>query len=408
MLDLLKGLRVVDASNIVMGPMAGQSLGDFGAEVIKLEPPTGDLSRTAGSLGPDGNGALFANNNRNKQSLVIDLKKPEAGAILSKLLATTDVFLHNMRPKAAARLGLDAKTIRASHPGIIHCTACGFGSDGPYSGRPAYDDIIQAAGGLAALPTQTGRKTNDGSTGGHASEPTYVPSIMADKIGAMHVVQAILAALIKRSTSGQGCELEVPMFECLTAFLMNEHLDGASFAEDGKPGYGRLLNPHRRPYATADGWLAVMPYNEGHWRRTFEAMGETDLPQAPWFTDPAGRNARSSELYERLGRGLLSRTTDDWIGILESIDIPHAKVASLSDLLDDPHLAATGFFNPSDGLPGRRRSVPMPQKFHNMPKQADTPPPLLGKDSEHILTELGYTTGEISVFANARVVTLAE
>ncbi|MAY64064.1 MAG: CoA transferase [Rhizobiales bacterium] len=377
MLDLLKSVRVLDASSIVMGPMAGQILGDLGAEVIKLEPPSGDLARTSGTPGPDGTGALFANNNRNKLGVVADLKTMEGQRTLASLLERCDVVLHNMRPAAAARIGLDAETVRRGRPSIVHCAAVGYGSDGPYAGRPAYDDIIQAAGGLAGLSMRVG------------GEPAYVPSIVADKIGGLHIVYAVLAALLARERTGRGRAIEVPMFECLAAFLMNEHLDAASFDADGKAGYERLLNPHRRPHATADGWLAVMPYDERHWRAILEEMGETAIPAEPWFADPAQRNARSGVLYHRLATGLTERPTAAWIAVCESGDIPYAQVNSIDDLLTDPHLAARGFFSATDPFPGRVRSVPLPVRFSDTASGPDRAAPGLGEHTAEILDRAG-------------------
>lgn len=376
MLDLLKSIRVIDASSIVMGPMAGQILGDLGAEVIKLEPPMGDLARASGSRGPDGMGALFANNNRNKLGVVADLKTEEGQRVLATLLDGADVVLHNMRPAAAARIGLDPETVRAGRPGLIHCAATGYGSDGPYAGRPAYDDIIQAAGGLAGLSVRV------------SGAPAYVPSILADKIGGLHIVYAILAALVARAETGQGRAIEVPMFECLAAFLMNEHLDAASFSPEGTPGYGRLLNPDRRPYATADGWLAVMPYDERHWRGIFAEMGETEIPAAPWFADPRERNARSAQLYHRLATGFTARPSASWIAVCEARDIPYARVNGIDELLDDPHLAAKDFFAPTDALAGRERSVPLPVDFGVTHAAADRAAPALGADTDAVLARL--------------------
>lgn len=377
MLDLLKPFRILDASTIVMGPMAGQVLGDLGAEVIKLEPPTGDLARSSGTRGPDGTGALFANNNRNKLGVVADLKTPEGQVILGELLDHSDVVLHNMRPAAARRVGLDAETVRQGRPRLIHCAATGYGSGGPYAGRPAYDDIIQAAGGLAALPTRVG------------AEPAYVPTIVADKIGGLHILYAILAALLARERTGQGQAIEVPMFECLVAFLMNEHLDAASFDPGGRPGYVRLLNPSRRPYATADGWLSVMPYDERHWRAVLDAMGETGIPSESWFGDPAQRNARSDRLYHRLATGLTQKPTEAWIAIFEAKDIPYARVAGIDDLLSDPHLSAQNFFAASDDLPGRVRSVPLPVRFDGVAQGRDHAAPGLGTHAAEVLRRLG-------------------
>lgn len=392
MKNLLGGIRIVDVTTILFGPMASQILADLGAEVIKVESPEGDLARHSGSLGPDGTGAVFANNNRNKRSLALDLRRPEGRAVLERLLAGADVFLHNMRPQAAARLGLSCEAVRKANPKIVYCAGVGFGSGGPYAGRPAYDDVVQAASSLAALPLAVGR------------EADYVPSVMADKIGALHVAYAILAALLHRERSGESASIEVPMFEALTAFLLNEHLDAASFAADGRPGYNRLLNPNRRPYRTADGWLAVLPYSQAQWRKTLAEIGQAALMEEPWFATAAGRNAQAERLYGLLAEALPARGTEDWVAVFERLDVPYARLNSLDDLLADPHLEAVGFFEPTDDLPGRVRSVPQPVGFEGVAEAADRGAPALGADGPAILAELGYDAAEIAALQAAGVI----
>jgi len=384
MYNLLNGLRVLDTTSIVMGPMASQTMADLGAEVIKIEPPEGDLARASGTPGPGGMGALFANNNRNKRSLALDLKRPECRAALERLLERADIVLLNMRPKAAARLGLDADTLCARYPRLIHCLATGFGTGGPYGGRAAYDDIIQAASGLAGL------------AGRVSGVPAYVPSIMADKIGALHVVHAVLAAVIHRQASGKGMAIEVPMFETLAAFLMNEHLDAATYHTDAAPGYARVLTPHRRPYATADGWLAVMPYTRQHWAAMLALTGDESVIAEGWFDDAGERNRRASVLYALLAEALPARTTAAWTEALAQTDIPHAAVPGFDAVLEDPHLSAQDFFASTDGLPGRARSVPQPVRFTGVPKNADCPPPALNADGAAILTQAGFGAAEIA------------
>lgn len=383
MRNLLNGVRIVDVTTIVMGPFASQILADLGADVVKVEAPGGDLGRYSGSPGPQGMGALFANNNRNKKSLGINLKHDAGREVMERLIGRSDVLLHNMRPDAAAKLGLAPRVVRKINPALIYCAAVGFGSAGPYAGRAAYDDIIQSVSGLAALPLAVGR------------EPDYVPSIVADKIAALHVVYAVLAALLRRASTGEGCDIEVPMFEAIVAFMLNEHLDAATFASDGEPGYARLLNPNRRPYRTADGWMALMPYSEAHWRRTLGEMGRHDVTSETWFGSASGRNARSETLYGILAECLPARTSDVWSKVFSKLDVPHAQLGTLEGLLTDPHLDAVGFFQPSDNLSGRVRSVPQPVVFADMGENLDRPPPELGEDTDSVLGELGYSRAEI-------------
>jgi crotonobetainyl-CoA:carnitine CoA-transferase CaiB-like acyl-CoA transferase len=392
MKDILTGVRIVDVTTIVMGPMASQILGDMGAEVIKVETLNGDLARHSGTPGPDGMGALFANNNRNKKSIALDLGDQKGKAVMRRLIKSCDVVLHNMRPQAAAKLGLSADDVRSLNPAVVHCAAVGFGSGGPYAGRAAYDDVIQAVSGLAGLPLSLGR------------DPAYVPSIAADKVAALHVVYAILAALIRRMRTGKGCSVEVPMFEALAAFLLNEHLDAASFEALGEPGYVRLLNPNRRPYQTKDGWLAVMPYSEAHWRRVLEEFGREDVAAEPWFASASGRNTRSETLYGVLLQSLPERTSDTWMKVFRELDIPHAPVNTLHDLLEDPHLEAVGFFTPNDGCEGRVRSIPQPVRFADIKECPDRAAPAIGADTEQVLEDLGYTLEEVDDLRAAGVV----
>ena len=383
MLDLLKGVRIVELSTIVLGPMAGQTLADLGADVIKVEAPGGDIARAAAPHGPSGDGALFVNNNRNKRSVALDLKSEAGRAVLSRLVGRADVFLHNMRNDALARLGFDAEACRAINPSLIHCGAVGFGSNGPHGRRPAYDDVIQAASGLAGLPLHLG------------GEPAYVASIMADKIAALHVVHAVTAALFRRERTGEGCTIEVPMFEAMAAFMLNEHLGAASFAADGEPGYTRLLTPHRRPYRTADGWVGVLPYDERQWRAVLAEIGREDVTKEPWFASGRERSRRGGELYAILGAAMPERSTQAWLETFERLDVPHARVADLNDLIADPHLAAVDFFRPVPGPHGAVRSVAQPIRFEGCESRDDLPPPALGEHLREVLAELGYDAAEI-------------
>ena len=390
MLPLLKGIRVIEIGAVVLGPYAGKILADLGAEVIKVEPPEGDIARAAHPQGPGG-GALFVNNNRNKRMLAIDLKQPEGRAAFARLIATADVLLHNMRADAAERLGIGFEAAAALNPRIIHCAAIGFGQRGLYRDRPAFDDIIQAASGVAGLAMH------------HGDDPRFMPTIVADKVAALHATYGILAALVARERGHEGAiQVEVPMFEAMVAFLMNEHLSGATFAEDGKPGYPRVLSANRRPYRTADGWIAVMPYTAEQWRRFLTEIGRADITEEPWFADPRARQARIEALYALLADSLPKRTTAAWIEALSARDIPCSRIATPEDLLRDLHLQEIGFFDVPTSYPeGIARSIPQPVRFEGVEEIADAPPRSLGADSRTLLGECGYDDAAIEALIGA-------
>ncbi len=396
MLPLLNGVRIIEVGAVVLGPYAGQILADLGAEVIKVEAIEGDIARHAHPVGPAGS-ALFINNNRNKRTLAIDLKRPEGRDAMAKLIGTADVLFHNMRVDAAERLGLGFEAVAAINPAIIHCAAIGFGQRGPYRDRPAFDDIIQAASGLAGLESATG------------ADPRFVPTVLADKVAALHAVYGILAALVARANGRTGAiKVEVPMFEALAAFLLNEHLAGATFAPDGTLGYPRILSPNRRPFRTADGWIAVLPYTDRQWRSFLTEVGRDDVTEQEWFADPRERPAHIDALYAIVADSLPARSTADWLQRLAARDIPCSRVPNLPDLLDDPHLSEIGFFNVPEGYPeGIERALPQPVLFEDITATVDTAPRALGADSRAILREAGLGEADIEALVSSGVVAAA-
>jgi crotonobetainyl-CoA:carnitine CoA-transferase CaiB-like acyl-CoA transferase len=363
----LAGIRIVDLSSVIAGPFATQMLAEMGAEVIKVEPPAGDIMRAPGPARSDRMGAAFLNCNKGKTSLVLDLKQPADRETLDALLGTADVLVHNMRMQAAARLGLTEATLRLAHPRLIYCAIVGFGQDGPYRDRPAYDDVVQAASGWAALEAQAG------------GEPRYAPTIAADKTTSLYVVGAINAALFHRERTGEGQAIEVPMFESIVSFLAVEHLAGLTFRPPlGPSGYTRILSKHRRPYRTSDGWIAVLPYNANHWRAFFRAAGREDWASEEALGSDTARAAMIGTLYERLSACLPEATTAEWLTRLEALDIPCTRVNRLEDLLEDRHLVATGFFEAIDHpTEGPLLQTRPPVKFSRTPSEATLVAPRL-------------------------------
>jgi crotonobetainyl-CoA:carnitine CoA-transferase CaiB-like acyl-CoA transferase len=389
MFPILKGIRIIDLTAVILGPYGAQILGDLGAEVIKIESPEGDNMRPIAPTAAPGLSAIFANNNRNKRSVVLDLKAPGGKRALEKLIATGDVFIHNMRQDALDKLGFGFDAVRALNTKILYCAAVGFGRDGPYAGRPAYDDVIQAASGFAGL-----FEARDGT-------PLYAPSIIADKVTGLHLAYAVLAALLHKERSGQVAGyVEVPMFEALTAFNLNEHLSAATWDEHGAAGYQRMLARDRRPFQTKDGWLAALPYTAAHWSRFFAEIGRPELSDEGWFTNPTERSRNFEKLYGIVAQAMPSRTTAEWLETFARLDIPHSVINRPGDLVNDPHLAAVKFFEPNFASPTPvRRTLRQPIGFDGLAQTPDLPPPLLGADTEEILRAAGLSPTEIAAAA---------
>ena len=375
----LAGVRVIDLTTIVMGPYATQILGDMGADVIKVEAPAGDIFRDVATFRHSHMGAPFLNVNRNKRSIVFDLDIDHDRQTLLKLLTTADVFIYSLRPRSLVRFGLDYDSLRELNPRLIHCGTYGFSEAGPYAGRPAYDDIIQAMSGTASLE---GHNDPNG--------PKFVNTIMADKIAGLSAAYAIGFALYERERSGVGQAIEVPMFETLVSFNLIEHLAGETFQPSlGGIGYDRVLSEHRRPYRTSDGFIALMPYNSAQWKRFFELAGTPKHAADPRFADHAARSRNIHELYRILSEILRQRSTSEWAALLESADIPLAPVLSLEDLLENEHLEAQQFLR-SDTHPseGEIRTVSNPIRFSRTPGAIQRLAPRLDEHREEILEEI--------------------
>lgn len=389
----LDGIRIVDLTTVILGPWATQMLGDMGADVIKVETPQGDTTRHTGDRRNPAMASFFMSTNRNKRSVILDLGSTEGREALFRLVGTADVFVHNMRPSVAAKLGLDEARFMDAYPDLVFVKTYGFRSDGPMGNKPAYDDVIQAASGIADLQTVI-------SEGG---EPRYVPSIMADKTSSFHVVSAVLAALFHRERRGEGQVIEVPMFESLVDFLMVEHLNGAAYDPPiGGMGYARLLNKMRKPYRTRDGYLCVLPYTDRNWQDMFRIAGREDLKDDLRFVDLATRTRYSAEIYALLEEMVAEHETDALEAELNAAAIPVQRVNSKEDLLNDAQLEATGFWHFADHpSEGRIRLTDPPVRFSKSPSSIRRLQPRLGEHTDEVLTEAGFSEDEIAALKDA-------
>lgn len=382
----LDGIRVLDMSTVLLGPYATQIMGDMGADIIKIESPTGDTSRDHGPRRHAGMGATFLDLNRNKRSLVLDLKRPAALRAFLRLVAGADVVFHNLRPAPANRLGIGYQRLAEINPRIIVATAVGFGRAGAYRDRAAYDDLIQASCGLASL---VGANVGTG--------PRYVPTALADKITGLMVANAITMALFHRERTGEGQEVEIPMYETLVSFLLKENTFGLAFDPPLEPRrYERMLSPYRRAHRTKDGFIAALPYTDEHWRRFFTLGGRPELADDPRFASLGLRTNNFGPLYEALESILLEKTTAEWTALMDKAGIPVAPVNDLDQLLTDPHLAEAGMFetveHPSEGRVLRIRN---PVSFSKTPASYRRPTPRLGENSVEVLAEAGLDKAEI-------------
>ncbi|OGA39708.1 MAG: acetyl-CoA acetyltransferase [Betaproteobacteria bacterium RIFCSPLOWO2_12_FULL_68_19] len=383
----LAGVRVLDLTTVVMGPYATQILADLGADVVKVEPPEGDVMRHAWPLRNPGMGHIFLNANRNKRSVVLDLKSPGGREAALALAKRSDVLVYNIRPQAMARLRLSYEEVRSVNGKIIYVGCFGYSQRGPYAAKAAYDDLIQGAAGIPWLLHKQG-----------AAEPRYAPIIVADRSVGQQVASAVSAALYYRERSGRGQRVDVPMFEHLLQIVLGEHLGGYTFEPpQGEAGYARMLAPDRRPYRTKDGYVCALIYNDKQWKAFFEVIGQPEKFRDAKFSNQAIRSKHYAEAYAFVAEEMKKRGTAEWIAALERADIPVQRMNSLADIVADPHLAATGYFriveHPSEG---RIRSMAVPSEWSESPPEYRRHAPRLGEHTREVLREAGFSDEKIS------------
>lgn len=383
----LEDVRVIDLTNMLMGPYCTQILGDLGADVIKVEAPGGDPVRYIGAKRNLGMGAIFLNCNRSKRSLVLDLKTKEGHDALLRLLKEADVLVYNRRPQVMDRLGLSYETVKAVNPGIIYAGLYGFGQEGEYAKKPAFDDLIQGATAIPAL----GQIADGG-------EPRYAPSAIVDRAVALWAVGQINAALYYKARKGIGQKLDIPMFEMMTSFVMADHMEGETFQPAiAEPGYQRILSPDRRPYQTKDGFLCAMIYTDRHWRDFYKALGrEDELDRDPRFKNITTRTENISDILAELAELMQTKTSAEWLEIFDNADVPAMPMHTPQSLLEDPHLDQVNFFEMVDHpTEGKIRDMVVPAYWSETQPERTRPVPNLNEHASEILTEAGFAADEI-------------
>jgi crotonobetainyl-CoA:carnitine CoA-transferase CaiB-like acyl-CoA transferase len=389
----LDGIRVIDLATVVMGPYATQILGDLGADVIKVEPPTGDSSRLAAPYRNEGMGSLALNVNRNKRAVSIDLKNPRGKQVFLDLVKTADVLVTNMRPGALHRLGLDHEQLAEVNPGLIYCNAQGFRSDSSLADRAAYDEIVQAASGTADLMRR--------ATG----TPTYMPTILGDKVSGLTIVYSVLAALVHKQRTGDGQRVEVPMTDTMLAFNLVEHLAGRTFEPAaGLMGFSRSLSPGHRAVRTKDGWACILPYSRRNIDDFFAEVGHCELLDDPRFADSASLAANFDAFYDLIETYAADRTTTEWEATCARLSIPFAPVLDLDDVTEDPYVTEVGLLETAEHpTEGTYRVIGSPVRFSATPASVRRHAPRLGQDNDEVLGELGYSEDKLRELAEAGV-----
>ena len=393
--NFLNGVKIIELGHILLGPYAGQTLGDLGAEVIKVEAPEGDFYRSVGTKRRSSMSAQWLNCNRNKRSISINLKTDAGRDIMRRLVLEADVLIHNMRPKAVAKLGFDYESVRELNPGLVYCFSSGFGQSGPYRDYPAFDDIIQARSGLADL------------NGIHDNAPRLTPMPITDLATSQSLTQAVLAGLYRKSQTGKGCRVEVPMFETFVGLVMNQHLDGHAFVPPVSTiGYPRMLSPFRKACATKDGFIVHGVYNIQHWRAFLTEVGREDVVNSDLLSNPDQLGDNIATLYKLIAEEILpSKSTEEWLIIFQRLDIPCAPVTKAADIEEDAHIKAVELFRDYDHpTEGRLREVRSAMQVTDVEEHTDLSPPLIGEHTVDVLTQLGYSDVDVSeLIANGAV-----
>jgi crotonobetainyl-CoA:carnitine CoA-transferase CaiB-like acyl-CoA transferase len=374
---MLEGIRIIDLTTVIFGPYATQMLADLGADVIKIESAQGDTPRYMGQFKTTPfMGGTHLTVNRGKKSVVLNLKTPEDAAVLRELLATADIFVHNVRAKAITKLGFGYDAVKAIKPDIIYAHFTGFSQDGPWKDLPAYDDVIQAATGTTSLLSKV-----DGNP-----KPRYLPSLIADKVSGTYGAQAMLAALVHKLRTGEGQHVEVPMLDCFASFMLTEHLQDSVFEPPlGPPGYPRQLDPERQPFPTADGHIVIVPYTDAKIVELFTLLGNPEFLTQPPFDTAKGRFQNMSPIYARIGELTPRKSSADWLDLLAQHDFPAMPIADLDDVFENPHLKATGFFHlaehPTEGM---IRQMRPPVRYSVDPDRPIGFAPTLGQHNDEI------------------------
>lgn len=384
----LSGIRILDLTTVIMGPYATQLLGDYGADVIKVEAPGGDVMRKSGPMRNPDMGHFYLTTNRNKRSVVIDLKQPDGREALLRIAGTCDVLIYNVRPQAMARLGLSYEDVKSVCPNIIYAGAFGFSQRGPYASRPAYDDLIQGMCGIPWLAEQGG-----------CDKPRYAPIVLVDRMAGLQLATAVTSALFYRSQTGKGQRIDVPMFEGMLSAVLGEHLAGHLYQPPiAPPGYQRSLAHDRRPLETSDGHICVLVYNDKHWRSFFDVIGQPQIFESDArFRTQGARLANIAHVYGFLSNTIKTRSTDEWLTLFTEADIPAARMYDIDDILADDHLAAIGYFRTvTHPTEGEMLQLAVPTEWSESAPEQRQHAPVLGEHTFQVLQEAGYSLEAIA------------